>query len=362
MQEKIEDVPMFDPFDYFTMLRGHAASSEIERHKVKSGESVKVALLVKNPEPSLAIQQLPKVLETLEEVKKLEQFKLLLSYKKQENEEFAKYLERELPNLSNEMLVLTIDYTNSEVEKLWHLRALCVAEAYSRCPKMVGGRHKVGTGGRGELVECLANRFKTSVTNIRLDGRIMSTFGVYKEDRKTTTEPVVVSNEPKKEYLTIKQGENNEYLTVLIHETSKFVAVSTFQPNPRLTREHYVVASRLPAPFAVKAIAEVLTEIEAGEICTAADLERRLFPRKENRPGHFKFERAEYPSKIVKMQLAFDEHDAEVLYEIFAAMSGLKPNAIRKSNEGNRFLEKHGFDCLMKIFREHLKKIKEGNN
>jgi hypothetical protein len=227
---------------------------------------------------------------------------------------------------------------------------------------MVGGRYKVGIGGRGELIEFLAKRFKTSVTNIRLDARIIKTFGLFKYTKKTTTEPVVVSNEPEEEYITIKTGDNNEFFTVLIHETSKFVAVSTFKPDSRLNRQHYVIASRLTEQHARQVIDDLILEIEGGGTCTATELERRLFPRRENRAGHFKFEGAEYPSKIAKMQLAFSEEDAEVLYEIFGAEFGLKPNAVKKSSEGERLLEKHGFDFLMKIFREYLEKTKESSN
>jgi hypothetical protein len=64
----------------------------------------------------------------------------------------------------------------------------------------------------------------------------------------------------------------------------------------------------------------------------------------------------------VKLELAFSEDDAKVLYEVFGAEFGLRPLSVMKSSKGEHLLKERGFACFMKILREYLKNTKNNKN
>ncbi len=129
-------------------------------------------------------------------------------------------------------------------------------------------------------------------------------------------------------------------------------------PNPNLTRQHYVIASRLTSSHARKAINDAITKIAVGETYTAADMERKLFPGFENRPGFFNLRNAKYPSSVVQLEMAFDAHDAEVLYEILGLEFDMDAISVEKLSVGHHLAKEKGFGCLMKIFQQYLENVK----
>jgi hypothetical protein len=112
----------------------------------------------------------------------------------------------------------------------------------------------------------------------------------YFEEIKTSSSLVGVSGEDEVNETFVIRSDDNQYISKIVFASDKSnTVVYTFEPHRKLTRYHYIIALRLGSYSARQAIDDLIIEIEAGKECSAAEFERRLFPRMENRRGHFKF-------------------------------------------------------------------------
>lgn len=342
---------------YLQMLRQSANENQEALAKPKIGKTVKYRVgksTTVSPEP------VSKLIEKLRSFKNLssEEFERIFQHKSGETTELYKILSVQLPLMSDDTLIKAIDFANSQFEKDWAFRARCVAEAFKRCPKILGGRHKKAKDGegRGNLVKLLAEKFNTSETNIRLDERIHRTFSQLTEIKTSADSAEVLNAIEKNEFTVTRSADNQHFVDIVQPSPNKdgTLNVFTFIPHPQLTREHYIIALRLNYHYARAAIDEAITEVEAGNVYTAADMEKKYFPRKVDRPGHIRLYRADLPKSVTKLELSFDEADKEILCEALAKALGIPSMGIMKGAAAGSAIEERGFDCFMGILKAYI--------
>lgn len=290
----------------------------------------------------------------------------LFKYGRERSDEFVRLLEQQIPSMSEDSLVHTIQFAKKEIEGLWHLQALCVAQAFSRCPRI-----KVGRGykdsqaeGREAVAKELANKFGISVTTIRTDLRIMETFGLCKETKKSTETPAAIVGvsvgATDYEISAERTGDGEEgFFTEMALTTQRSATIRTwcFQPHPALTKQHYAVASRCSSPWGQKHINDAITRIQAGENYPAAEMERRLFSRKNTRVGHFDLRPDTGLSDVVHLEMTFDKSDAGILYEILGAEFGMVASSGKEIETILSRSRNTGFAILFGILRKHWEEM-----
>ena len=369
---KLEEKPIVGPVKRMEYLVRKAEKNENSVQKNKSGKKSKGIALTESVQAtveSTAAVACPAILnEKLRSSAVLTESELqqLFKHGREQSDEFIRLLEQQIPAMSDDSLIHTIQFAKKEIEGLWHLQALCVAQAFSRCPRI-----KVGRGykdskqeGREAAAKELAKRFGISVTTIRTDLRIMETFALCKEIKKPAKTPAatVGVSVGATDYEISAERIGNEpegFFSEMALTSQQWGTVRTwcFQPHSALTKQHYAVASRCSGPSAQTHINEAITLIQAGEDYTAAEMERRLFSRKNTRVGYFDLREDTGFRDVVHLEMTFDKFDAGIIYEILGAEFGMVASSGREIETILSRSRKTGFVTLSGVFRKYWEEM-----
>lgn len=342
--------------EYLELVRRIATKNEKDLQTVEIGKLA----VIKKPKKQAEPEPISRLIEKLGSFKHLsaDEFKRVFKFKSEETAEFYKIVGVQLPLMSEDTLIHAINFANSQVEIDWAFRARCVAEVYARCPKLLGGRFKTANAGEGRtnITKMLAEKFNTSETNIKLDARIHQTFSTPVKI-EIPAESVEVLAELDTNERLVTRSDKNEFFIDFIERSNKeenTVFVRSFIPHPKLTREHYVVAVRLDGHRAITAIEEAIIEAEAKRTYTAADMERKYFPRKEDRARHFRLYRSDLPQTTIKFEVTFDEMDGDIFCSALAKALLIPREGLMKGAASGRVVEQKGFEGFMQIMKKYL--------
>jgi hypothetical protein len=219
-----------------------------------------------------------------------------------------------LPNMPTRNIEFVMESISYVSDKLWYLRALCIAELLQRREPLAGGRSRRAAPGEGrkEFIKAWAAQLGIGTTKLQQDLKIVDVFSKrYMYDKESgkvgrledapIRQSLILSEESQKAAeeqhpnfsQTIKLNDGGEYIEAVAFtdKDGKPLYLAQFTPHKDLSRELYVVMSQIGNPETARQIEAKLIEIaESGEpIPTAVSLRRQILknPELEKEPGFF---------------------------------------------------------------------------